>query len=134
MSSWEEGDPDEVLSIGGGYPEADRPIAAWCDPEQLHVRLGDGRQIATPLWWYPTLLAATPAERNNVELMLGGIHWPDVDEDLSIDGMLHGRKAKGAVDPGTLRTELGYREHDPSGTDDMSFEETRERRSKKAAA
>ena len=75
------------------------PVAAWCDPDELHVRLTDGRHISTPIWWYPRLLGATPAQRNHVELMLTGIHWPDVDEDLSIRGMLLGIKAKGAKEP-----------------------------------
>jgi len=81
------------------YPEQDRPVEAWCDLHELHVRLSDGRHVSTPLWWYPRLLNATPAQRNNVRLMLNGVHWPDVDEDLSVDGMLNGRKARGAVAP-----------------------------------
>lgn len=79
--------------------EADEPVAAWCDDENLHVRLTDGRQIATPLWWYPTLQNATPSERGNVEMMVSGVHWPDLDEDLSIQGMLKGRKYRGALPP-----------------------------------
>lgn len=81
------------------YPEAERPVEAWCDLHEVHVRLADGRQISTPLWWYPRLLNATPAQRNNVHLMLAGVHWPDVDEDLSIRGMLAGWKAPGAKVP-----------------------------------
>lgn len=81
------------------YPEKDRPVAAWCDLHFVHVRLTDGRQVSSPLWWYPNLLAASPAERNTVELMLDGVHWPEIDEDLSIDGMLKGRKAPGAKEP-----------------------------------
>jgi hypothetical protein len=42
---------------------------------------------------------ATPAQRNNVHLMLAGVHWPDVDEDLSVKGMLAGWKAPGAKAP-----------------------------------
>lgn len=79
------------------YKESDRPVQAWCDPERLHVTLADGRQLTTPLWWYPRLAGATPAQRNNVELMLDGVHWPDVDEDLSIRGMLQGWKYPDAV-------------------------------------
>jgi hypothetical protein len=75
------------------------PVAAWCDDASLHVRLADGREIATPLWWYPSLFAASHAQRNNMELMYSGIHWPDLDEDLSIEGMLNGRKAPGARPP-----------------------------------
>ncbi len=75
------------------------PIAAWCDDANLHVRLADGREIATPLWWYPSLAGATHVQRNNMELMFSGIHWPDLDEDLSIEGMLKGLKAPGAKPP-----------------------------------
>ena len=74
-------------------------MEAWCDLHDLHVRPADGRQVLTPLWWYPRLLNATPAQRNTVELMVDGIHWPEVDEDLSIDGMLDGRKSPGAIEP-----------------------------------
>ena len=75
------------------------PLEVWCDPHELHVRLKDGRRLSTPLWWYPRLLKATPAQRNNVELSRIGIHWPDVDEDLSVRGMLEGCKAPDAVEP-----------------------------------
>jgi hypothetical protein len=83
--------------------DADRnnqvPTAAWCDDTSLHVKLADGRQIATPLWWYPSLQRATHKQRNTLELMHTGIHWPDLDEDLSIDGMLRGWKAPNARPP-----------------------------------
>ena len=58
---------------------------------ELVVTLGDGRRIATPLDWYPRLKNASPAQRNNYEVMAMGIHWPEIDEDLSIAGMLKGR-------------------------------------------
>jgi hypothetical protein len=79
--------------------EGQAPVAAWCDDQSLHVRLADGREIATPLWWYPALNAATHSQRNNLELMFTGIHWPDLDEDLSVEGMLRGWKASGARPP-----------------------------------
>lgn len=60
---------------------------------ELIVTLADGRRIATPLDWYPRLAKATPAQRKNFEIMPMGIHWPDIDEDLSIAGMLKGRAA-----------------------------------------
>ena len=101
MDIWDEDlDPDEIVSIGE-YSEAERPVAVQCDAELLHVKLADGRTISTPLWWYPRLLNATPEQRNHVELMLAGVHWPDVDEDLSVDGMLKGRRVPGAVEPKT---------------------------------
>jgi len=74
-------------------------VEAWCDPHYLHVRLADGREVVTPLWWYPRLYQAAAAERNNIELMVDGIHWPDVDEDLSVRGMLAGWKYPKAKAP-----------------------------------
>jgi hypothetical protein len=61
-------------------------------PTELVVTLMDGRRIATPLDWYPRLVKASAAQRANYEIMAMGIHWPDPDEDLSIAGMLKGRK------------------------------------------
>ena len=87
------------MSSSNSYPDNERPVEAWCDPSQLHVRLADGREVVTPLWWYPRLLAASPAERNKVELMLDGVHWPGVDEDLSIRGMLRGWRYPQATEP-----------------------------------
>jgi glycine/D-amino acid oxidase-like deaminating enzyme len=52
--------------------------------------LGDGRKIATPLNWYPCLQSATDQQRANYEIMPMGIHWPDIDEDLGVAGMLRG--------------------------------------------
>ena len=60
---------------------------------ELVVTLADGRKIATPLDWYPRLTRASAAERQNYEIMPMGIHWPDIDEDLGIVGMLKGRRA-----------------------------------------
>ena len=60
---------------------------------ELLVTLADGRRVATPLDWYPKLKAATAKQRANFEIMPMGIHWPDLDEDLSIAGMLKGRCA-----------------------------------------
>lgn len=57
------------------------------------VMLADGRKIVTPLDWYPRLLRASAAQRQNYEIMPMGIHWPDTDEDLSIAGMLTGQRA-----------------------------------------
>lgn len=59
---------------------------------ELTVALMDGRTISVPLAWYPRLVSATPAQRSNWELAGAGygIHWPDVDEDLSTEGLLRG--------------------------------------------
>jgi hypothetical protein len=57
----------------------------------LVVTLADGRKIVTPLEWYPRLLHASAQDRADYEIMPMGIHWPRLDEDLSIAGMLKGR-------------------------------------------
>jgi len=63
--------------------------------DELIVTLNDGRRLATPLAWYPRLLEASAEDRANFELLGGGIgiHWPAVDEDLSVEGMLRGSPA-----------------------------------------
>jgi len=63
--------------------------------DALSVDLVDGRTISVPLAWYPRLLAATPEQRANWRVAGGGfgIHWPDVDEDLSTEGLLRGAPA-----------------------------------------
>jgi hypothetical protein len=60
--------------------------------DELSVALMDGRTIIVPLAWYPRLANATPEQRLNWELAGAGygIHWPDVDEDLSTEGLLLG--------------------------------------------
>lgn len=61
--------------------------------EALTVDLIDGRTLSVPLAWYPRLAHGTQAERNHWELIGDGegIHWPELDEDLSIEGLLLGR-------------------------------------------
>jgi len=63
--------------------------------EVITAHLVDGRVISVPLQWSWRLVDATPAQRANWVLIGGGygIHWPDVDEDISADGMLHGGPA-----------------------------------------
>lgn len=68
------------------------PVAVEVTDAELIVHLADGRTIVTPLVWYPTLLCATAMQRSNVVLGPAGIHWPDIDEDLSVAGMLAGVK------------------------------------------
>jgi hypothetical protein len=60
--------------------------------DELSVLLADGRRVSVPLAWFPRLLHATPAERENWRLLGDGegIHWPDLDEDLSVAGLLEG--------------------------------------------
>lgn len=61
--------------------------------ESLVIDLEDGRTISVPLAWYPRLLHATPEERNNWRLIGRGegIHWPDLDEDVSVENILLGK-------------------------------------------
>ena len=63
--------------------------------DTLSVDLVDGRTITVPLVWYPRLLQATAAQRANWEIDGAGygIHWPDVDEDVSTEGLLRGSPA-----------------------------------------
>ncbi|KPQ40174.1 MAG: DUF2442 domain-containing protein [Phormidium sp. GEM2.Bin31] len=61
-------------------------------PDRIRVDLIDGRTITVPLVWYPKLLNGTPEQRNTWQICGGGygIHWPDLDEDLSTEGLLRG--------------------------------------------
>ena len=63
--------------------------------DTLSVSLMDGRTITVPLAWYPKLLNATPEQRSNWQICGGGygVHWPDIDEDLSTEGLLRGAPA-----------------------------------------
>ena len=62
---------------------------------QLTVELEDGRSISVPLAWYPRLLHASQSERDEWQVAGGGfgIHWPAIDEDLSVEGLLRGAHA-----------------------------------------
>lgn len=79
--------------------ESMRPVEAHCDSEFVYVSLADGRQIRAPLWWYPYLAKATPAQRANTELEFAGIWWPDIDDGVSVKALLLGWKAPGAKAP-----------------------------------
>jgi hypothetical protein len=75
--------------------EADIPSAVHVavSDDTLSVDLSDGRTISVPLAWYPRLAHATPDERNRWRLIGNGhgIHWPEVDEDISVEGLLTGK-------------------------------------------
>jgi hypothetical protein len=68
------------------------------DELMMHVTLTDGRVLGIPLAWLPTLRAATPEQRATYEISGGGIglHWPDLDEDLSIAGLMAGVDTRSA--------------------------------------
>jgi hypothetical protein len=57
----------------------------------MWVDLTDGRSLGVPLAWFPRLLNATPAQRTNVEISRVGLHWEELDEDISVAGLLAGR-------------------------------------------
>ena len=63
--------------------------------DTLSVDLEDGRTIAVPLSWFPRLAYATPEERQNFRIAGAGygIHWPDLDEDIGVEGLLLGKRS-----------------------------------------
>ena len=71
-------------------------LAALISEDTLTAQLADGRTISVPLSWSWRLSEATPGQRENFQI-LGrgeGIRWPDIDEDISVEGMLHGVPAR----------------------------------------
>ena len=64
--------------------------------DTLTVDLTDGRTISVPLAWFPRLLHASSTERNNWRFIANGegIHWIDLDEDISVEGLLHGQQSR----------------------------------------
>jgi len=77
--------------------------------DNLVVELSDGRAITVPVAWFPRLLHGTPSERSNWRLIGSGegIHWPDLDEDISVASLLAGRRSSETGD--SLRRWLGAR-------------------------
>ncbi len=73
-----------------------RAQAVHVDDNALSVELTDGRTIITPLTWYPRLMYGTAKERAKFEIIGDGryVHWPDLDEDLTIAGILAGRQSR----------------------------------------
>ena len=72
-----------------------RAVDVTTDDDNLVVDLADGRRVTVPLVWFPRLLHAKPDQRRNWRLIGDGqgIHWPEVDEDLSVSGLLRGTAA-----------------------------------------
>ena len=83
--------------------------------KNLVVSLKDGRAISAPLIWYPRLLNATKAQRENWQVCGGGygIHWPDIDEDLSTEGLLRGLPAPHWNEASKPPTTLGKKRSKP---------------------
>lgn len=67
------------------------PTSVRCDDHTMWVDLSDGRVLGVPLAWFPRLLNASPEQRRKVELSPYGLHWDELDEDISIAGLLAGR-------------------------------------------
>ena len=61
------------------------------DDDQMWVELDDGRTLGVPLVWFPRLLRGTPEKRAKVSISASGLHWEELDEDISIAGLLAGR-------------------------------------------
>lgn len=82
--------------MSSSSPSVDpRAVDVVTDDDNLMVDLADGRRVTVPLAWFPRLLHAKPEQRSNWRLIGDGqgIHWPDVDEDLSVSGLLRGAAA-----------------------------------------
>lgn len=69
-----------------------KAVRARIENETLIVDLIDGRTISAPLAWFPRLAGATQVQRANVQIAGGGhgLHWPNMDEDISVEGLLRG--------------------------------------------
>lgn len=67
-----------------------RAVEVTCTRDALHVRLADGREVTVPLEWFPRLRKASPEQLKRHRLIGDGIgiHWEDLDEDISVEGLL----------------------------------------------
>ena len=82
--------------MSSSMPSADpRAKEVSVSEDEFSVLLADGRRVSAPLAWFPRLLRASPAQRAHFEIIGDGraIHWPDVDEDLSVAGLLRGTRS-----------------------------------------
>ena len=77
-------------------PALARIVEVAVTDDTLTVDLADGRSLSVPIGWYPRLAYGTSAERNNFHLTGAGygIHWPDLDEDIGVEGLLLGKKSQ----------------------------------------
>lgn len=66
------------------------PKKVWFDEDSLWVELNDARILGVPLAWFPRLLNASPIQREAFELSAFGIHWNELNEDISVQGLLAG--------------------------------------------
>ncbi|MFH1906883.1 MAG: DUF2442 domain-containing protein [Chloroflexota bacterium] len=76
-----------------------RVVNVFVTDDTLSVDLEDGRTIAVPIAWYPRLAYGTPEERDHFQISGAGygVHWPDLDEDIGIEGLLLGRRSTESI-------------------------------------
>lgn len=84
-----------VISSAGATSALSRIINVIITEDTLSVDLEDGRTVSIPIGWYPRLVYGTPAECANLQISGAGygIHWPDLDEDIGVEGFLLGKKS-----------------------------------------
>ncbi len=82
-----------TVAIEYEYP---RILSVAVSDEVITANLSDGRSVSVPLVWSWRLAEATPAQRSHYEIIGSGqgVHWPEIDEDISVAGMLHGVPAR----------------------------------------
>ncbi|HEX7721722.1 MAG TPA: DUF2442 domain-containing protein [Pyrinomonadaceae bacterium] len=87
----------DAKSQGAFVPTTALAKSVDFDEEMMHVTLTDGRRISAPIIWFPLLVKATPDQRSKCEIGGGGtsLHWPALDEDLSVAGLLAGADWQG---------------------------------------
>jgi hypothetical protein len=81
----------EIASSLGDVEIISSPRSVRFDDSHFWVELNDGRKLGVPIDWFPRLLRASAEQRQKFELSILGIHWPDLDEDISVEGLLAGR-------------------------------------------
>ncbi len=86
-----------------------RIVGVRVTDDTLSADLEDGRTISIPIGWYPRLAHGTPAERANLQMSGAGysIHWPDLDEDIGVEGLVLGKRS--AESPASLERWLEQR-------------------------
>ena len=89
-----------MTTVGQSVP---RIVALEVTEDSITAQLADGRTISVPLAWSWRLSDATPEQCNNFEIIGTGegVHWPDIDEDISASGMLYGVPARPSTEVGT---------------------------------
>lgn len=89
------------------WTTAPEPSHVRVTRDTLSVDLTDGRTISVPLQWFPRLYHATPEEWMNYELSYEGIHWPELNEDIPVEGLLKGERS--GESPMSIQRWLEYR-------------------------